>query len=88
MKPATSTAMHTAPFGGDYFCGWLVVDRPWGGGTVYTHAGSNTMNYAVVWVAPKRDFAFLAVTNQGGKEAVSGTDDAAAALIGYAGLLK
>jgi CubicO group peptidase (beta-lactamase class C family) len=88
LKPATSTAMHTAPFGGDYFCGWLVVDRPWGGGTVYTHAGSNTMNYAVVWVAPKRDFAFLAVTNQGGKEAVSGTDDAAAALIGYAGLLK
>jgi hypothetical protein len=55
---------------------------------VYSHAGSNTMNYAVIWLAPKRDFAVLVVTNQGGSDATTGTDEAAAALIGYQGLLK
>jgi CubicO group peptidase (beta-lactamase class C family) len=74
--------LHTAPFGGDYAFGWLVTERPWANGTVYTHAGSNTMNYAVVWIAPKRDFAVLVTTNQGGTDAQQGTDDAAAALIG------
>jgi ABC-type hemin transport system substrate-binding protein len=39
------------------------------------------MNYAVVWMAPKRDFAVLVTTNQGGNDAVAGTDEAAAALI-------
>jgi hypothetical protein len=39
------------------------------------------MNYAVVWVAPKRDFAVLVCTNQGGDSAAKGTDEAAAALI-------
>ena len=73
--------LHTAPFGGNYTAGWLVVDRPWGGGTVYSHAGSNTMNYAVVWMAPLKDFAVLVVTNQGGPEAQAGTDEAASALI-------
>jgi len=72
---------HTPPFGGDYAFGWLVTERPWGGGTVYTHAGSNTMNFAVVWMAPARDFAVLVTTNQGGADAQPGTDEAAAALI-------
>jgi len=88
LKPATYTEMHTPPFGGEYTCGWGVVDRPWAGGTAYTHAGSNTMNYAVIWVAPKKDFAVLVVTNQGGNDAATGTDEAAAAMIGYAGLSK
>jgi CubicO group peptidase (beta-lactamase class C family) len=75
--------LHTPPFGGDYALGWLVADRDWGGGTVYTHNGSNNLNYATVWLAPQRDFAFLAVTNQGGDNAASATDDAVAAMIGY-----
>jgi CubicO group peptidase (beta-lactamase class C family) len=74
--------LHTPSFGGDYGFGWIVTTRPWAGGTVYTHAGSNTMNYAVVWIAPLRDFAVLAVTNQGGAEATIATDEVAAALIG------
>jgi CubicO group peptidase (beta-lactamase class C family) len=78
---ATYKRLHTPPFGGDYAFGWLVVERPWGAGTVYTHAGSNTMNFAVVWLAPLKDFAVLVTTNQGGAEAQQGTDDAAAALI-------
>jgi hypothetical protein len=48
---------------------------------VLTHAGSNTMNYAVVWMAPKRDFAALVCTNQGGDAAAKACDEAAGALI-------
>ena len=58
-----------------------MTSRPWGGGTVYTHNGSNTMNFATVWMAPARDFAVLVVTNRGGAVAQQATDDAAAALI-------
>ena len=50
LKPKTYTKLHTPPFGGDYALGWLLTERDWGGGTVMTHAGSNTMNYAVVWM--------------------------------------
>ena len=82
LRPETYARLHEPPFGGDYAFGWLVTTRPWAGGTVYTHAGSNTMNFCVAWVAPARDFAVLAVTNQGGQEAQTGTDEVAAALIG------
>lgn len=73
--------LHSPKFGGDYAFGWLVATRPWAGGTVFTHAGSNTMNFCVVWIAPARDFAVLAVSNQGGPAAAAGTDEAVAALI-------
>jgi CubicO group peptidase (beta-lactamase class C family) len=82
LKPESYARLHTPAAGGDYALGWIVTSRPWADGTVYTHAGSNTMNFAVVWMAPSRDFAVLAVTNQGGQEAQTGTDDVAAALIG------
>jgi CubicO group peptidase (beta-lactamase class C family) len=81
LKPESYKQLHTPAFGGNYASGWLVVERPWGGGTVLNHAGSNTMNYAVAWVAPKRDFAVLVCTNQGGDSATKGTDEAAGALI-------
>jgi CubicO group peptidase (beta-lactamase class C family) len=81
LRPGTYAKLHTPPFGGEYALGWLVVEREWGGGTVLTHAGSNTMNYAVVWIAPKRGFAVLAVTNQGGGAAQKACDEAAGALI-------
>jgi CubicO group peptidase (beta-lactamase class C family) len=81
LRPESYRQLHAPLFGGNYASGWLVVERPWGGGTVLNHAGSNTMNYAVVWMAPKRDFAVLVCTNQGGDPAVKGTDEAAAALI-------
>jgi CubicO group peptidase (beta-lactamase class C family) len=83
LKPDTWDKLHTPPAGGDYAMGWLVTERPWGGGRVLTHAGSNTMNYAVAWLAPKRDFAVLAATNLGGNKAASACDEAAAALIGF-----
>jgi len=81
LGPATCKALHTPPFGGEYALGWIVTKRAWGGGTVWNHAGSNTMNFANVWVAPKRDFAVIICVNQGGDAAFSATDAAAAALI-------
>jgi len=48
---------------GTYAGGWRVTKRPWGKGTVLTHSGSNTMWYALVWVAPQLDRAFLVATN-------------------------
>ena len=73
--------LHTPAFGGDYAGGWTATDRPWGGGRVYTHAGSNTMNYAVVWMAPLRNFAVVVATNQGGDAAPKACDEVAAAMV-------
>lgn len=81
LKPATYQTMHTAPFGDTYALGWLAVQRDWGGGTVLNHSGSNTMNYANVWIAPNRDFAVLVCTNQGGDNAFAATDEAVGILI-------
>jgi len=84
LKPGTYQALHAPPFGGDYAGGWGVSQRDWGGGTVFSHAGSNTVNYAVVWMAPTRNFALLVVTNEGGDAgAGKACDDAAAAMIQY-----
>jgi len=81
LKPETYRILHTPPFGGDYALGWGVVDHEWGGGKVLTHAGSNMMNYAMVWIAPQKDSAVLVVTNQGGQAAATACDKASAALI-------
>jgi CubicO group peptidase (beta-lactamase class C family) len=73
--------LHTPPLGGEYAFGWMTVERDWGGGKVLTHAGCNTMNYSVVWMAPLKDFAVLVVTNQGDDVAAQACDEAASALI-------
>ncbi|MFQ3611706.1 MAG: serine hydrolase domain-containing protein, partial [Fimbriimonadales bacterium] len=81
VKPATLERMHT-PIGNQVFgMGWLVVERDWAGGKALTHAGSNTLSYAVVWVAPRKNSAVMVATNQGGTEAQSGTDQACARII-------
>jgi hypothetical protein len=69
-----------------YAMGWGVAKRPWagtgaGGGRVLTHNGSNTMWFAVTWLAPERDFAVLIACNKGGDAAAKACDEAAAAMI-------
>lgn len=59
--------------------GWIAVNRPWAGGMALTHAGSNTMNYCVTWLAPKKGFAVLVCTNRGGQQAAA--DEAIGALL-------
>jgi CubicO group peptidase (beta-lactamase class C family) len=83
LKPETFDRLH-APAPGEgqaYAMGWVVCDRDWGGGRVLMHAGTNTIWYAVVWLAPKRDFAVLVAANQGGDAAAKACDRGAWALI-------
>lgn len=65
--------------GDHYGLGWVVAERDWGGGKVLNHAGDNTMNFALVWAAPKKGFAVLVVTNKSG--AMAATDLVAASII-------
>lgn len=81
LKAETFRTLHRPREGQDYAFGWSFADRPWGGGRVLTHAGSNTMWFAVVWVAPERDFAVLAATNVGDGRAFAAVDEAVAAMI-------
>jgi CubicO group peptidase (beta-lactamase class C family) len=81
LSPESFQRLHTPPAGEDYAFGWAVTDRPWAGGSVLTHGGSNTMWLCVVWIAPKKNFAVMAVTNVGGDDAARGCDDACGAMI-------
>ena len=81
LKPDSYSKLQTPPFGGDYALGWIVVQRGWGGGAVLNHGGDNTMNFANVWVAPKKDFAILVCVNQSGDTAFQASDEAVGALI-------
>ena len=81
FSPAMLKTLHTPHFGGDYALGWIATDRPWGDGRVFTHAGSNGQNFATVWMAPKKKFAVLVVTNIGGDEAAQACDEVAATTI-------
>jgi CubicO group peptidase (beta-lactamase class C family) len=81
LSAAAGRELYAPPKGSEYACGWGLTDRPWGGGTVLTHSGSNTMNYAVIWLAPLRDFGVIAATNQGGDNAAKACDETASLLI-------
>ena len=83
LEPETFKRLRTPSFGGEYSFGWLVTERPWAGGRALTHAGSNTHNYAVAWMAPARDFAVLVMTNQAGGPTFKACDEAATALISH-----
>jgi CubicO group peptidase (beta-lactamase class C family) len=82
LKAETFRRLHTAPDGDPrYACGWIISERDWAGGKVLTHAGSNTMWLATVWIAPERNCALLAVANQGGEAGTKACDDAIGVLI-------
>jgi len=80
VKPQTLKKLHTAaPGEPKYAMGWMIADnQPWAGGPALTHAGSNTMWFAVAWLAPAKDFAVVIACNQANAEACN---DAAVALI-------
>ena len=81
LKAETYKALHTARFGDSYAFGWAVLSQDWAGGTVLAHQGTNTLNFCIVRVAPRREFAVLAVTNQGGDEGQKAALEATDALI-------
>jgi D-alanyl-D-alanine carboxypeptidase len=74
VSQATLTELQTPPAGGDYACGWGVVDRPWAGGTALTHTGSNTYWLATAWLAPAKNTTLAVVTNRGDDVAANAVD--------------
>lgn len=81
LKIQTIKDLRKPYYDGDYAGGWGIVDRPWGGGRVFTHSGSNNQNYAVVWMATNKNFAVIIATNQGGSDEAKALDQVASALI-------
>lgn len=73
--------LQTPPPGGDYAMGFGVTKRDWGGGTVLTHSGSNTLFYATVWIAPEKDLVMLAATNAADDAAATAIDSAFAPMV-------
>jgi CubicO group peptidase (beta-lactamase class C family) len=73
--------LHTPPEGQDYAMGWGLAQRPWAGGTAWTHSGSNTMWFCTVWLAPKKGFGVLVTTNCASPAASTACDEACGVLI-------
>ena len=51
------------PDANDYAAGWYVLQREWAGRIALHHAGSNTVWRTILWIAPDRDIAYVAVAN-------------------------
>ncbi|QOJ01403.1 MAG: beta-lactamase family protein [Phycisphaeraceae bacterium] len=83
VSAGVAKAMHTPAEGPGqaYAMGWVVGSRPWAGGTVLMHTGSNSMWFAVCWVAPERGVALVAASNAGGPAGERACDDACAAML-------
>jgi CubicO group peptidase (beta-lactamase class C family) len=81
LPAAIYTAMQTPASGSDYGFGWSIVPRPWAGGKMLSHAGSNTMNYAACWLGPARGYGVLVCSNQGGDAPGHATNEAAEAML-------
>jgi CubicO group peptidase (beta-lactamase class C family) len=70
VAPETLATLHEPVEGADgYALGWNVLERSWSRGPVLTHNGTNTMNFAVAWLAPTEGFGVVAACNQGGAAA-------------------
>jgi CubicO group peptidase (beta-lactamase class C family) len=92
LKPESWKKLHT-PLGGKnpndgYAMGWGITTRPWAKGTregdvgrVFTHAGSNTMWFAVAWIAPEKNLSILIACNAAGESGPKAADEAAQAMI-------
>ncbi len=63
----------TTPLVNNYALGWGIGERNWAQGITYSHSGSNTMWFCVLWIAPKTGRAYMVVVNchdNGAREAV------------------
>ena len=83
LKLETFQKLQTPAAGEDYAMGWIVTERPWAGGQVLFHNGSNTMWFAYAWIAPKKNVAYLAAANLGMPAGQAACDAAIGALIGF-----
>ena len=58
-----------------YRDGWSIMRRKWAGGLALNHTGSNSLNFANVWIAPGKHFAVLVTANRGRDEAAEATNE-------------
>jgi len=79
LKSSSLLALHQPQKGADYAFGWVVTKRDWAPGPAIWHNGTNTMWYAVTWMAPEIQFAVLVTCNHGG--GAKACDEVAAACI-------
>jgi CubicO group peptidase (beta-lactamase class C family) len=75
------SAIQTPGPNGEYGYGWIIVQKSWAGGKALTHNGSNTMNFALCWLAPAKGFGVLICCNEGGEKLLRDSDEAASAMI-------
>lgn len=82
IQPETFRKLHTAKADkASYAFGWIVAKSRLAGVNVLAHDGSNTLWYASAWVSPVKNFAVVAVVNQGGDAAQAACSEAQQALI-------
>jgi len=81
LKAESWKILHADEYRQDYALGWALGQRDWAGGTVLSHDGSNGLWMAVIWLAPQRDLAVMAVTNCGDAGASTGCDEAVVAAL-------
>ena len=70
----------TTPLSGEYALGWITLQRSWGGRVLH-HSGSNTINYAIMWISPSKKFSFVVTTNTAGSKVASVLDKVAGEII-------
>ncbi len=63
------------------FGGWYRLNRSWAKGDVLTHSGTNTYNYASVWMDPKSNVILVSNTNRSKFSGVWASSDAISTLI-------
>lgn len=88
LKPASREKLVEVGLG-DYACGWGVSTRSWARklgdpsskGRVLSHSGSNTMWFAVVWIAPETGHVYLVAANAAGDPVNRDVDRMVSALI-------
>jgi CubicO group peptidase (beta-lactamase class C family) len=73
--------LHEPADGQTYGMGWCNLQRRWAGGTALMHTGENTMFYAVMWLGPGADTAFVAAANCDAYDARDACDEAIRYLI-------
>jgi len=81
MSDSTLQTLHTRGPGQTYAMGWGVARRDWADGDAINHNGTNTMWYAIMWVAPAKQLALVSVTNCPGPTGAKACDEAIGMMI-------
>ena len=68
LKRETLELLHT-PILENYALGWGMIRSEWAGGTGLTHAGSNTLSYAVIGLGLSKSKGVVCATNQADEKA-------------------